>query len=202
MTTSCGASSCCHHRLQHHHQHYHGNNSIENNNHNKMSIEINNYAISELAKGNYKTAYEALSYAVSACNISTTHHNHHQQQQVHSSYDHDHDQFYLCHPTSSSCRTGSFVDETPTNTTTTTATSISTTTTTTNSRRLLCPYQYAWVDCTQVLQRTMAKDPKLNQGQYAPFLYMKFLLILPLDHQQQAFSAPAPCCYTWVLSYK
>ncbi|KAL3938926.1 MAG: hypothetical protein SGARI_001560, partial [Bacillariaceae sp.] len=96
-----------------------------------MAIEVNNYAISELHKGNYKTAYEALSFAVTTTS--------------HSAEKHQQDQ---CMEEPSTKK---------------------------------CPYKYAWVDCTPVLQSTMAKDPKLNQGQYAPFLYMKFLLILPLD---------------------
>ena len=124
-----------------------------------MAIEVNNYAISELHKGNYKTAYEALSFAVTTTANSK--------------------------PEPQGSPNGSSACS-PLN--------------------QKCPYKYAWVDCTSVLQSTMAKDPKLNQGQYAPFLYMKFLLILPLDGNQGCCGpkqpSPSACCFSWVLAYK
>jgi hypothetical protein len=128
-----------------------------------MAIEVNNYAISELHKGNYKTAYEALNFAVTTTTSDP--------QTNLCGCDNDND--------SSSMQT---------------------------AQSEQCPYKYAWVDCTAVLQSTMAMDPKLNQGQYAPFLYMKFLLILPLDtnspEKPEAMQTPSSCCFSWVLAYK
>eukprot|EP00539_Tryblionella_compressa_P001669 CAMPEP_0178753106 /NCGR_PEP_ID=MMETSP0744-20121128/11431_1 /TAXON_ID=913974 /ORGANISM="Nitzschia punctata, Strain CCMP561" /LENGTH=251 /DNA_ID=CAMNT_0020406893 /DNA_START=29 /DNA_END=784 /DNA_ORIENTATION=- len=119
-----------------------------------MSIHMNNYAVSELYRGNYKTAYEALSFAVEATHTSE-HHSHGPQH----------------------CKVPS------------------------NAPRK-CPYQYSWVDCTPAVQRTMAKDPKLNQGQYAPFLYMKVLVIVPLEqHLNKNDTVSCPCCFAWVLWY-
>ncbi|KAG7365746.1 hypothetical protein IV203_028416 [Nitzschia inconspicua] len=132
-------------------------NSHNGGNSNNLAIEINNYAVSELSHGHYKTAYEALSYAVSCC-TNNSHHHH-------------------------SAMTSGYYD---------------------NNHCSCCPYQYAWADCTEILQYNIAKDPKLSQGQYAPFLYMKFLLILPTSRNLTGTTTTpnaAPCCYNWVLAY-
>jgi hypothetical protein len=165
-----------------------------------MAIEMNNYAVSELRRGDYQTAYKALSCAASlavhrhqaasrgtsnkrlrSADVGETqvlppppsagarHRQEGQQQQQQPGGDGHGNNAPVSEPLPRSSSSRSETNRTnaaggaggggPT-------------------------YQFAWVDCTGVLQKKISDDSNLNHG-YAPFLCMKFLHIYDPNRPSQ-----------------